>query len=239
MNKLLMTTALLAAIGVTPARATLQLSISANGQTFTCGDGMACDMSTANNNVLVVDTLVGGASVEVTLALSQIGGRNELQLSSSSIVNDSGAPIDVKLLASDTNFTPPTEFIRESASLTFNNAVGSPASMLQFWADHANAQGANPSNTPGMLLFTATGTPDANPDSFSGTALTPFLANSPYSMTEGASLNLSAGSSVTGFSEAMQSGVPEPKTWAMLLIGFVGVAALGFKRARRDRLASI
>lgn len=240
MHRLLLTTALLAAIGASPAKATLQLSISANGQTFTCADGEAsCDQSGGANNLLVIDTTIGGAFVEVTLALSSFGASNELELSSSSIVNQSGAPIDVKILASDTSFTAPVSGIRESSSLTFNNAVGSPASTLQFWADSANVQGANPNNTPGTLLFTATGTPITNPDSFDGTNMSVFDSASPFSMTEGASLNLVAGGNITGFNEAMQStAIPEPKTWAMLALGFGAMGLLAMRKARKDRLAA-
>jgi hypothetical protein len=215
------------------ARATLQLSIAANGSVFTCADGeLSCDLSGAANNLLTVDTSIGGAFVQLTLATSTFGKLNELTLSSSNILNLSGAPIDIKLLASDTGFVSPVSFIKNSASLTFADAVGSPASTLQFWASHANVQGANPTNTPGALLFTTTGTPIVNPDSFEGTVTTPFANPSPFSMTEGASLNLIAGGSVTGFNQNMQSGVPEPSTWALIGIGFGLMGLIGFSRRR-------
>ena len=42
-------------------------------------------------------------------------------------------------------------------------------------------------------------------------------------MTEGAALALRADGSVTGFNQAMETGVPEPSTWAMLVVGFIGL----------------
>src|SRR4029077_7471609 len=160
-----------------PAAARLQLSITANGSTFSCFDGqLGCDQSGGANNLLLVNTSVGGAFVEIALATSTFGNPNLLTLSSSDIINQSGAPINIKLLASDTDFVAPVSSIRNSASLTFNDAVGSPASALQFWADPLNAQGANPNNTPGSLLETVMGTPLTNPDSFSGSNLAPFVA---------------------------------------------------------------
>jgi hypothetical protein len=222
-----------------PAMARLQLSISANGSTFTCFDGqLSCDVSGGANNLLTIDQTVGGAFVQLTLAQSAFGKPDQLQLSSSNILNETGAPINIKLLASDTDFVSPVAFIEESASLTFNSAVGSGASMLQFWADPANVQGANPNNTPGTLLDTVTGTPVTNPDSFSGTKFSAFSASSPFSMTEGASLNLVSGGSITGFNQSMTTGVPETKTWAMLILGFGLMAFMGVRK-RRERLFTI
>ena len=39
------------------------------------------------------------------------------------------------------------------------------------------------------------------------------------------------------FEFAVAGGVPEPSTWAMLGLGFAGLAVGGYKRSRRDRLA--
>jgi PEP-CTERM motif len=221
-------------LAVAPASARLQLSISANGSTFTCFDGeLGCDQSGGANNLLTVDTSIGGAFVQITLAQSAFGKVNELELSSDNILNTTGAPITIKLLASDTSFDAPVSDIRESGSLTFNSAVGSGASTLKFWADPLNTQGANPANTPGTLLDTVTGTPITNPDSFSGSLLSPFVAGGPFSMTEGASLALIAGASVTGFNQSMQTGtIPEPSTWAMALGGFGLMAWLSYRRKR-------
>jgi hypothetical protein len=221
------------AFGAAPAHATLQLSIGANGSVFTCSDGqLSCDQSGGANNLLTVDTTVGGAFVQLTLTQSTFGKVNELQLSSSNIENLTGAPITVTLLASDTGFLSPVRFIENSASLTFNSNVGAPDSTLQFWADPLNTQGANPTNTPGALLETVSGHATTDPDSFSGSLLSPFDANAPFSMTEGAALILRGDGSVTGFNQAMQTGVPEPRTWAMLAIGFGLMALLGVRRKR-------
>jgi hypothetical protein len=227
------------ALASVPASAALQLTISANGQTFTCADNQACDLSPVSNNLLAINTVVGGVSVQIALAQALFGSPNTLELSSSSIINNTtGAPATVTLVASDTNFVGPVRAILESGSLTFNNAAGSGPSSLSFFADPANAQGANPLNTPGILLDTVTGTPITNPDSFAGTLLSPFNANGPFSMTEEARLNLVAGGSITGFNQSEQSSViPEPRTWTMLMVGFGLLGLVGARRQRRQRLA--
>jgi hypothetical protein len=142
------------------------------------------------------------------------------------------------LLASDTGFVPPVNFINNSASLTFNQNVGAPDSTLKFWADALDTQGANPNNTPGTLLETVSGHALTDPDSFSGSLDAPFSASGLFSMTEGASISLNGLGSVTGFNESMQTGaIPEPRTWAMLLTGFGLMALLGVRKRKRDSVA--
>jgi hypothetical protein len=219
------------------AQAALQLSIHVGGSTFTCSDGqLSCDLSGGANNLLTVDQNVGGVFVQLTLAQSAFGNPNSLQLSSSNIENLAGAPRTVTLLASDTGFAAPVTFINNSGSLTFNANVGAPDSTLSFFADAANAQGANPLNTPGALLESVSGHALTDPDSFSGSRVSPFDALGPFSMTEEASLVLRSGGSVTGFNQAMESGVPEPKTWAMLILGFSLMGLVGMRKARSARL---
>ena len=235
---LLAAAALALAFGAAPADARLQLSIGSGASTFTCFDGeLSCDLSGGANNLLTVDTTVGGAFIQLTLTQSTFGKVNSLQLSSSNIEDTLGVPITVTLLASDTGFTAPVRFINNSGSLTFNANVGAPNSTLSFFADTANTQGANPTNTPGVLLTSVMGHAVTDPDSFSGSLVTPFDASAPFSMTEGAALVLRADGSVTGFNQAMQTGVPEPSTWAMLIIGFAGLAWAGLRRAKSARFA--
>jgi hypothetical protein len=219
------------------ADARLQLSIGVGASTFTCFDGqLSCDVSGGANNLLTIDQTVGGAFVQLTLAQSTFGAHNELQLSSSNIEDTLGVPITVTLLASDTGFTAPTTFINNSGSLTFNANVGAPDSTLAFWADPLNTQGANPSNTPGTLLESVSGHALTDPDSFSGSRVSAFDAAAPFSMTEGASLVLRSGGSITGFNQAMESGVPEPSTWAMLALGFGFLSLVGMRKARSPRV---
>ena len=159
-------------------------------------------------------------------------------MSSSNIENLTATPLTVTLLASDTNFIAPVTTINNSGSLTFNANVGAPDSTLKFWADAANVQGANPNNTPGTLLESVSGHATTDPDSFSGSLVSPFSALSPFSMTEGAALALRADGSVTGFSQSMQTSsvIPEPATWAMMIIGFI---TLAFGAATRKRLREL
>lgn len=215
------------------SQARLQLSIGASGSTFTCFDGqLGCDQSGGVNNLLVVDTTIGGAFVQLTLTQSTFGKLNELQLSSSNIDNLTATPLTVTLLASDTNFVSPVSFVNNSGSLTFNSNVGAADSTLKFWADVTNTQGANPANTPGTLLETVSGHALTDPDSFAGSKIAAFDASAPFSMTEGAALVLRADGSVTGFNQSMQSGIPEPSTWVLFATGMGLLVWVGSLRSR-------
>jgi hypothetical protein len=229
--------AAIATIAFVPsANATLQLSIGANGSTFTCADGqLGCDLSGGANNLLTVNTLVGGAFVQITLTQSTAGATNSLQLSSSNIENQSGAPLTVTLLASQTDFIGPVTSVNNSGSLTFNDNVGAPDSTLKFWADAANTQGANPTNTPGTLLESVSGAATTNPDSFSGSNVAAFVDGDSFSMTEGAALALITGGSVTGFNQSMVTSagtipVPEPMTLGILGMGLLGLGMVRYRR---------
>ena len=234
MKNLLMTAAVLAAVGASPAHATLQITVSANGASFTCSDGqVGCDFSPSANNLLVINTSVGGSFVELILAQSTFDpGRDELQLSSSAISNTTGAPITINIAASDSGFLPPVNTINESASLTFNNAVGSGPSSLAFLASQSNVKFV------GQSLFTTSGTPTTDPDSFAGTHSSPFDSLTPFSMTEAASLNLAAGADITGLNMAMETGaIPEPSTWVMAGLGFAVMAGFAWRRRAHETLA--
>ena len=181
MKSLALAAALLAATAITPAHARLQITLQSGANTFSCFDGqLSCDQSGGANNLLIVDQTVGGILVQLALTQSVSGAINELQLSSSNIVNEGGVPATIKLFASDTGFVGPVSAINNSASLTFNQNIGAPLSTLQFFADVTNAQGANPANTPGVLLESVSGSAATDPDSFSGSLISPFNALGPY-----------------------------------------------------------
>jgi hypothetical protein len=232
MKKVLLLGVALAAMSA-PASARLQLTLTDGTTTFTCFDGQAgCDLGGGANNLLTLNTTVGAFTVFGTLNLSESGTSNNLSMSSFGVINNGALPGTLSMLVSDTDFTAPVSAIEESASLTFHNNVGALPSTLRFWADDTNTQGANPLNTPGPLLFTTTGSAVTNPDSFSGTNLSPFFASGPFSMTEEATIRLISGGSITGFNSDMQTSVPEPRTWALMGLGFALMALLGVKRRK-------
>jgi PEP-CTERM motif len=237
------TTLLLAGVAslalMSAAHATLQIAFTDGSTVVTCADGQACDLAGPANNIIILNTTVGAFHIIGTVAASVSGtGEDNLQFSTSLISNSGSSEGHLSMIVGDTNFVGPVNSIRESASLTFNDAAGSGPSTLSFFADPANGQPAGIGlSTPGTLLDTVSGSPTTNPESFAGSKLSLFSADGPFSMTEAATLTLLGHASVTGFNESMESAaVPEPSTWAMLGLGFGMMAFFGIKRSRKDRL---
>jgi hypothetical protein len=234
MRNILLATTLLAALGASPANATLDVAFTDGTTTVTCADQTSCDLDGAAKNVLLINTVVGNFRIEGTFALSSSG---DLSSSNLTIFNNGATTGTLRMVVGDTDFAIPVTGIRESGSLTFNEGIGSSGT-LSFFADHADGQpGGIGLSTPGTLLDAFTDFVNSTPDSFAGTHDSAFFANSLFSMAEAASLTMVGGSNITGFNEAMETGVPEPKTWAMLGMGFAMMAFLGYKR-RKDRLAT-
>jgi hypothetical protein len=243
MRNLLLGATILAAVGTTPAHATLQIAFTDGTTVVTCADGQSCDLAGPAHNIIILNETVGAFHIIGTVAASVSGSAEDnLQFSTSLISNSGSSEGHLQIVVGDTNFVGPVNGIRESASLTFNDALGSGPSTLGFFADPANAQPAGIGlATPGATLFQDSGSPTTNPFSFAGSNLSAFTAAGPFSMTEAATLGLRGGASITGFNESMETAaIPEPSTWAMLGLGFGAIALMGFKRSRKvERLASL
>jgi hypothetical protein len=236
---LLLGVAAAALIAAQPAQATLQIAFTDGTTVVTCADGQACDLAGPANNIIILNTTVGAFHIIGTVAASVSGSAEDnLQFSTSLISNSGPSEGHLSVVVGDTNFVGPVNAVRESASLTFNDATGSGPSTLSFFADPANGQPAGIGlNTPGTTLFSDSGSPSSNPFSFAGSTLSPFSAEGPFSMTEAATLGLRGGASITGFNESMETAaVPEPSTWAMLGLGFGLLAFIGVRK-RKDRLS--
>ena len=83
----------------------------------------------------------------------------------------------------------------------------------------------------GVPLFSVSKTPVSNADSQSGTASAPFSAGGPFTMSEYAELSFIPGSDITNFGQTMiTTGVPEASTWAMMMLGFLGIGLVGMRK---------
>ena len=60
----------------------------------------------------------------------------------------------------------------------------------------------------------------------------PFLPGFTFA---GRALGINDAGQVVGFSDVVANRVPEPSTWAMMLIGFAGLGYAGYRQSKRAR----
>jgi hypothetical protein len=88
----------------------------------------------------------------------------------------------------------------------------------------------------GMGTLLATNSFTSGPDTF--TALTPVSVTAPFSVTEEFVIKSNGLSGAANNTIDLSGSVPEPATWAMLVLGFAGIGLAGLtRRGRNSRYA--
>jgi hypothetical protein len=231
---------LMAAVSA-PAHAVLIISADVSGTPLTVIDNGAGDLNPAVGTIQVGNTSLNGVAVNGSIQFSTgtpaNPGQDLLSTSSLSVINQSGASRLVTVAVSDTDFSAPVGSFHITGSGTWVNAAGSDIT-LNWFNDPANTQGANTAfDTPGNLLgtFFSAGTDPLH--SFSTDQTGPVSDSNPFSMTIWAQANLTAGAILLDRGQGevkVASAVPEPATWAMLLLGFAGVGFMAYRRRNQN-----
>ena len=166
-----------------------------------------------------------GYTLEVNTSQSKpvIGSATAPQLDLSFVVTGAGAG-NVFLYASDTDFLTGGQFL---LTLGGTNSGGSGSVQGRAWGGTSNTEfqfsGANLLSSLGPLTT----------DSFAASASNTFApAANPYSLTIGTTVSRTTAGTSTGDLNLQVSVIPEPSTWASILMG---AALVGFVARRRRR----
>ena len=110
----------------------------------------------------------------------------------------------------------------------------------QFFADNSNSLNGESFTPVGTFLKSFDSGALVGTQSFSFNGFGPDHLTGPYGLAEELTLTLQPGAGVFVQGMSMSaSAVPEPKTWALMGVGFGLMALLGIKRSRKDRLQTI
>ena len=223
-----------------PAHATLQIISDVSGTISSCVDQAACDLNPAVGIINVGNVTINGVqingSIQTSTGTPANPGIDTLNTSSLSIINLTATNKTVTVAVSDTDFAGPVVAFQTAGSGVWQNAIGSSIT-LNWYDDPLNGQGASdPTDTPGNLIDTFTHSATLFVDSFSHNGFGAVSDPGLFSMTEQAIFTL------TPFAQLINRGqsevklaVPEPSTWAMMLLGFAGLGYAGFRKARSAR----
>jgi hypothetical protein len=193
--------ALLAGAVSTPASASLVISV-----------GGVSQASDATNTFTFASGTFGSFAVNLITAsgVNAFGGSGALLDVGSLNISAAGSG-SLKIFVTETDLTVPTNLL----SATFVAGIANMAVKRSIYADATNT-GAEAT----LLGATSDGI---------FTTFTPFVTNQPFSLTEEIDITaLAAGAFLS--SDDSVSAVPEPSTWAMMVLGFVGVGFMAYRR---------
>jgi hypothetical protein len=223
----------------TPAFARLQIFIDVAGVTFSCFDGEAsCDTSSATGTLQLANQIIDGVIVNGSISSSGTSPQDFLNTSSTQVINTNTFAVPIDVTVSQTGYDRNVSSVDFSGSGTWqfasNSGVNSDIT-LSWYADAANGQGAP--GTPGTLLGSFSNTSSGTVDSFNTTGSHAFLntGGSSFSMTMDASGTLIPGGQLINRGQDMVA-VPEPQTWALMALGFVGLGYAGSRRSRKTAI---
>ena len=227
-----------------PAHATLQIIADVSGTVFACVDNAACDLNSAVGTIQVANGVRNGVqvngSIQTSTGTPANPGPDILNTSSLSLINLTGVTKTITVVVSDTDFTGPVASFATSGAGTWQEAVGSHIT-LNWYDDPENGQGADtPTDTPGIKIHTFSSDATVIADSFNDNFAGPASDTGPFSMTEQAIFTLTPhGELLSRGQTEIKSAIPEPSTWAMMLLGFVGLGYVGFRKTRARSAISI
>ena len=232
MKRLLLTTALLAAVGVSPAMAANTALVLWNGANP--GDA---ETAQGNDAAALIGSSLDGITISVSAA-SRATDPNGLSEGNITITNTTNTVQVLHIVAGANGFAGPSS----DFNLTGTIGVDSGSATLggSFFADNANTlNGTAAGGVTGTDIGDFLSTLLTGPKSFSFNGSGVDAVTGPYGLAESLTLTLQPGAIVGVQNVSMDvSAIPEPSTWAMGIAGFALLGLLGLrKRNRTPRFA--
>ena len=234
MKKLLLTTALLSAIGASPA-------FAANTALTLWNDANPSGAETAisTDTAVLSGSSLSGITIQSSGAQRFASPNNSLTESNLFVTNTTGTVQTLDIIAGANGYLGPSGSF--NASATILTGTGQVELTGNFFVSTTNF--LNGTNTGPVTGTQIGGTFDSglltSPFSFSSNSPNvPFGVSGLYGMAESLQLTLQPGAFVGVQSISMDANaVPEPGTWAMMGVGFALLGALGLRKRRVPRFA--
>ena len=232
MKRLLLTTALLAAVGASPAYAA-----PPDTAIIMFTDGTDAVTATGTGNVDLGPQNLDGVAVTLTFG-NKSTNPNELNEANIQITNNDATAQTLRIILGANGFTGPSNAFKLSGAINLDS--GGADLITQYFVDGANGLNGTSTGVTGLEVGTFdTGALTGN-EAFSFNSFGFDGVLGPYGMAEGLTLTLQPGASVgiQGVSIEAVSGIPEPSTWVMMGGGFALLGLLGLrKRTKTPRFA--
>jgi hypothetical protein len=195
---------LMAATVSTPANADLILNIDGGAFVITDPTNSTASFSTAIGNFNIINI--------AAIGVNTFGNSGELLDLSSLNVSSLGSG-ELKFLVTETNLTSPfvTSLFSQLTGTLTNATV-----TRTIWAD--------PTNSGAEALLLGTTTSGGGP-----TTYTPFATTGSFSITELVDVVATGGGAKLSSDDSV-AAVPEASTWAMMILGFMGIGFVAYRR---------
>jgi hypothetical protein len=230
MKMLLLTTALLAAVGAGPAMAA-DSAITIWNTT----DPVGAETAIGTGSASVLGSNLDGVTVSVS-SVSRGTNPNDLTEANISIANTTGSAQTLKIIAGANGYVGPSDVFKLTGAI--GATLGGSDLIGQFFVDPANTLNGEALSVVGTQIGSFDSGALTGPESFSFNGFGSLAVNTPYGLAEELTLTLAPGATV--FIQGMSmdaSAVPEPSTWALMGVGFGVMALLGLRKRRVPRFA--
>jgi hypothetical protein len=198
------------------AQATLSLRVIDGATTIaTINDGGAGDLNPLTGAVTYIGSF-GAATTNIDSGLSKpIIGSAALPALDVTYTVSGGASAPIYLYASDTGFTGGTGF-----NMHIGGTQSSGSTLASLFGGNSNTSLDVSQLDSTLGPFTTA--------SYSGSTSFPFTSSAnPFSLSLGVAI-ITNGGTTTG--DLAVSAVPEPSTWAMMILGFAGIGFMAYRR---------